>query len=99
MPGQVGSPEEFLHFLEPGVWFIELQFWVLLCIRARLQSCRKGKERELGFQPLQWQSCTKCIAHLSMVQGPVKAGLTGLLGREKSAGAKAHIFVDLERHD
>ena len=30
---------EFLHFLDAGVWFIELRFWVLLCIRARLQSC------------------------------------------------------------
>jgi hypothetical protein len=42
----------------------------------------------------------QCIAHLSMVQDPVKAGLIRLLGGEKSAGAKAHVFVDhLERHD
>jgi hypothetical protein len=61
------------------------------------RAVKEGKR--IGLQPLQWQSCTKCIAHLSMVQGPVKAGLIRLLGREKSAGAKAHVFVDLERHD
>jgi hypothetical protein len=34
-----------------------------------------------------------------MVQNPVKAGLVNLLGREKSAGAKAQIFVGLQRPD
>jgi hypothetical protein len=49
------------------------------------------EERRIGLQPLRRHILHEmCRAY--RLQNPVKAGLVHLLGREKSAGAKAQIF-------
>ena len=56
------------------------------------------EEKRIGLQPLQWHILHEmCRAY--MLLNPVKAGLVHLLGREKGAGAKAQIFVGLQRPD
>ena len=56
------------------------------------RAVKEGKR--IGLQPLQWHILHE-MHRASMVQNPVKAGLVHLLGREKSAGAKAQIVVGL----
>ena len=52
------------------------------------------EEKRIGLQPLRMHILHEmCRAY--RLQNPVKAGLVHLLGREKSAGAKAQIFFGL----
>jgi hypothetical protein len=60
------------------------------------RAVKEGKR--IGLQPLQWHIPHE-MHRAYMVQNPAKAGLVNLLGREKSAGAKAQVFVGLQRPD
>jgi hypothetical protein len=53
--------------------------------------------KRIGLQPLQGHILHE-MHRAYMIQNPVKTGLVDLVGREKSAGAKAQIFVGLQRH-